>query len=192
MAKAKQPDRLETLDAWLERADRVSLQAWEQARGSIEWNRPSRPEIGVAHVIQADYGDMTPEQISVATVEGLLDYIFAEGPCLLKAAKRLYHLAYNVSPQHVWLMNQTALGKMLNEGRASFSARDIRVWEEWLERKGFFGSRNMGKKNNEARAAYSTQKKGNVCKRGGKRAQRRITVLRSNNQHHATDHHETN
>lgn len=174
---AKEKDRLATMDEWLARADRVALEAWEESRNVLPFDEPDRRN-EVESPLWLKLGDMSPDQVRVATLRGLLEFVFAHGPHLLDAVIALYHVAFNVSPELVWHMNQTKLGRMLNQGRATFQATDKRVWEEFLSERGFFGVLAPGKKSFGARAKYSAQKQGNRCRIGGHKRVRRITALR--------------
>jgi hypothetical protein len=174
---SKEVDRLADFDEWLARADHEAKVAWEAAQAALPFDEPDRTG-NCSSPMTVDITDLEPEEIRLVTMRALLDFLWAAGPCLLRAAERLYHVTYNVSPELVWYMNQTRLGRQLNQGRATFQAADKRLWEEYLGERGFLGTRAPGKKGDAARKTYSEGKKGNNCRRGGRKAKRKKTNLK--------------
>jgi hypothetical protein len=161
-------------DAWMKAADAEVCMAWQQMQGEgVPYPEPI--DVSASDVIDAPIDEEDATVVRSRTLRLMMDFIWAEGPLPLKAFKRLIHITYNIAPARLYHMNQTQLARILNETRAAFSARDMRVWEEFLEDQGFFGTRHHGKKGNEARKRYAKDKKGNNSRKGGKRQARKFT-----------------
>lgn len=168
-------------ESWLKAADAEVCAAWQRNGGQVPWDEVVHASVTAHDVLEGEELDgPTAAEVRREAFRALMDFIWAEGPHPLRALKRLFHITLNIDPKRVYFMNQSQLARLLNETRAAFSARDIRVWEEFLEARGFFGTRAPGKKNDAARARYSAEQKGNHCRRGGRRRTRHITVLRRN------------
>jgi hypothetical protein len=110
-----------------------------------------------------------------AALQALLDWLFGckTGPAPRAVLKRLFAFVRVVSPDHVWRMSQTDVGAMFGETRAATCEREKREVEEffrlWCVTK---WTANRGGKSAEAREKYSKQKKGNHCRKGGKKVAR--------------------
>jgi len=168
----------ETFEEWQAAVDRQTAETWQRNGGGLAFD-PINPGIGVGHVLHDDEeDDWETRQARVDTFQRLMDFLFAEGPNPLKAMRRLYVLARCASPQHVAHMNQTEMAVLLNETRAATCEREQRLWERMLERLGFFGTRRPLKKSDGARASYAETAKGNHSRLGGKKAERRLSLLR--------------
>ena len=166
-------------DAWVKAADAEVCAAWQRNGGHVPWDEVVHSNLTAHDVVEGEELDgHTAGEVRRIAFHALMDFIWAEGPHPLRALKRLFHITLNIDPKRLYFMNQSHLAKLLNETRAAFSARDIRVWEQFLEQRGFFGSRAPGKKSDEARQRYSREKQGNHCRIGGHRRTRRITALR--------------
>ncbi len=178
-------DRHEDYQSWQRAVDQMTAQVWMQAGGGLAFD-PINPELGIRHVTDGieDADDETRHAMA-DMLSRMFDFVWAEGPCLLKASKRWYALTRYFSPQHLAHMNQTEVAIILNEPSGSTSAREMRV-EKWLKEKGFFGTGLAFKKSAEARGSYARRAAGNLNRKGGKKTRKKISVLRNqtNNEHH--------
>jgi hypothetical protein len=167
-----------SIEEWQLAVDRMVAEVWAANGGGMAFD-PRDLDLGVGAVMRDDE-DATWEvrQDRVATFQRLMDFIWQDGPDLIKAMKRLLVITRCGSPTHLMHMDQTDVAVLLNETRAATNAREMRVWCEWLEERGFFGTRTRQHKSVEARAKYSAAAVGNVSRTGGKAAVRKISVLR--------------
>jgi len=182
------------LQDWLAAADLRAAEVWEENGGALAFD-PLRPELGVDHVFPDD--EEEEDAAELARVRGLvfqnlMDFVWADGPCLLKAMKRLYVITRHGSPTHLAHMTQSDVAVLLNETRAATNAREMRVWEEFLASLGFFGTRRPLKKSDAARAKYAKAATGNVSRKGGRAAVRKISVLREQHPEQAKAKRRTN
>lgn len=108
-------------------------------------------------------------------LQALLDWLFGSkvGPSPRQVLKRLYAFVRVISPDHVWRMSQSDVGALFGETRAATCEREKRELEEffrlWSQTK---WTANRGGKTAAAREKYSQQKKGNHCRKGGKKVDR--------------------
>lgn len=168
-----------SFEDWQREVDRRTAEVWAANGGGLAFD-PINPEIGVGAVLN-DGGDEEAWELREARMrcfQGLMDFIWADGPNPIAALKRLFVITRCGSPGHLAFMTQTDVAALLNETRAATQAREERVWETWLEKQGFFGTRTRLKKSNEAREKYAAAAKGNVSRKGGQARVRKISVLR--------------
>lgn len=101
----------------------------------------------------------------------LLDFLFggAEGPLPRKVLKRLFAFVRVLSPNHVWNMQQVDVAILMGESKQNFQQLEKREVEAfyrlWCTSKWVAG----GGKSESARQRYSTDKRGNDSRRGGKK-----------------------
>jgi hypothetical protein len=164
---------------WQMAVDRMTAAAYAAAGGGLAFD-PRDASLGVGSVMR-DEEDESWEvrQVRIQTFQSMMDFIWQDGPDLLKAMKRLLVMTRCGSPTHVLHMDQTEVAVLLNETRSATNARETKVWVEWLEGKGFFGTRTRLHKSDEAKAKYAKGAVGNVSRRGGKAAVRKISILRA-------------
>jgi hypothetical protein len=163
---------------WQASVDRMVAQAWAAGGGGLAFD-PRSAELGVGVVLRdEDDESWETRQVRIDTLQALMDFIWQDGPDLLKAMKRLLVITRCGSPTHLLHMEQTEVAVLLNETRSATNARETAVWVEWLEGKGFFGTRTRLHKSDEAKAKYKAGAMGNVSRMGGKAAVRKISVLR--------------
>ena len=110
-------------------------------------------------------------QVRSEVLQVLLDFLFGgdEGPLPRKVLKRLFAFVRVLSPNHVWCMTQTDVGRLFNETRANVQAREkaevesfYRLWctSKWTA---------SGGKSASARERYARDKRGNDSRKGGKK-----------------------
>ncbi len=163
---------------WQRAVDDQIAQAWMANGGSLAFD-PRNPELGVSHVMQDEEDDgYEVRQARIDTFRRLMDFIWADGPNPLHALRRLMVITRCGSPDHVMRMNQTEVAVLLNETRAATSARELKLWREFMEQRGFFGRYRPLMKSDAARAAYAQAAQGNRNRKGGKRALKKFSALR--------------
>jgi hypothetical protein len=167
-----------TYEEWQVAVDRMVAQAYAAGGGGLAFD-PREASLGVGAVMR-DEEDESWEvrQTRIDTFQAVMDFVWQDGPDLIKAMKRLLVITRCGSPTHVLHMDQTEVAVLLNETRSATNARETRVWVEWLEKKGFFGTRTRLHKSDEAKQKYAAKAMGNVSRKGGRAAVRKISVLR--------------
>lgn len=172
---------------WQRAVDDQIAQAWMRDGGSLSFD-PRNPGLGVSHVMQdAEDDGFEVRQARIDTFSRLMDFIWADGPNPLHALRRLMVITRCGSPEHLMMMNQTEVARLLNETRAATSAREMSVWQEFMRARGFFGKR-PGMKSEQARESYARAAKGNLNRKGGKRAVKKFSALRLGRDKQNTNH----
>ena len=167
-----------TFEEWRVAVDQQTAALWKENGGALAFN-PLTGELDVGHVMRDDEEDSWEvREAALRTFQRLMDFIWAEGPCIMKAMARLATITHCGSPHHLLAMNESELALLLNEPRGTTNARRQRVWEQFLAEKGFFGTRRAGHKSDEGRDAYAKRAEGNVNRLGGKKAARKFSALR--------------
>lgn len=167
-----------TFEEWRVAVDRQTADLWKENGGALAFN-PVTGDMDVGHVLRDDEEESWEvREAALRTFQRLMDFIWAEGPCIMKAMARLATITHCGSPHHLLAMNESELALLMNEPRGTTNARRMRVWEEFLESKGFFGTRRPNQKSDEGREAYKKRAAGNVNRLGGKKAARKFSALR--------------
>lgn len=104
----------------------------------------------------------------------LLDWIYGDedGPLPRKVLKRLYIFTRAMSRDHVWRMNQQDLADLFGETRAAVCEREKQEVEGFLRLWNASSFTVGGGKSTAARKRYAKERKGNHCRKGGKKVAR--------------------
>jgi hypothetical protein len=168
-----------TYEHWQLAVDRMVADNWAKTGGGLAFD-PRNSELGVGAVMRDDEDESwETRQVRIDTFQALMDFVWQDGPDLIKAMKRLLVITRCGSPTHVLHMEQTEVAVLLNETRSATNARETDVWVQWLENKGFFGTRTRLHKSDATKVKYAQAAMGNVSRRGGKAAVKKISVLRN-------------
>lgn len=165
------------LQEWEEAVNKRTAQVWMQNGSALAFD-PLNPELGVTHVLPDDE-DAEMRETRLRTFQALMDFVWADGSNPIAALKRLFVITRYASPGHLMHMNQSDVAVLLNETRAATQLREKKVWEDFLKRTGFLGTRTRLQKSDEAREAYQQVQQGNACRYGGKAAVRKYSALRT-------------
>jgi len=171
--------RYETFAEWEAAVNFRIAQVWAQNGGGMVFD-PINAEIGVGDLMHDDESlEIEVREAKLLTFQNLMDFIWADGPNPIAALKRLFVITRMGSPGHLGYMSQSDVAVLMNETRAATQSREERVWEKFLEQRGFVGTRAALKKGDAARATYREIQQGNVCRKGGEKARKKYSVLRN-------------
>lgn len=102
----------------------------------------------------------------------LFDFIFGGSILPREVLKRLFGFVRVFSPTHSWNMSQTQLAALLGETKGATNAREKREVEQFYRLWTLKTWQPAGGKSATARERYSKDRKGNHCRKGGKKMQR--------------------
>lgn len=173
--------RFQNRDEWEVACEEVITTAYEQSGREDELEHPEW--VTMAEVLEEpapgedDFEEW--KKYRVIVIHAFLRFLWADGPHVVSALKRLYAATRRISPEFLCHMTLDQVAVLLNETKQATQSREERVIEKFLEGLGFKGTRGPRSKSDEARAKYSEQRKGTKSRLGGKKAVRKYSALRS-------------
>jgi hypothetical protein len=110
-------------------------------------------------------GDEVPT-IRRETACRLLTFLFQNGPHPGAVVRLVYLLAWRTMPELVLNMNGSELAEMMGETRAAWSARNKKMFTDYLRKKGFKATLCHGMKSESACTKYAAAAMRNTNRRG--------------------------
>lgn len=103
------------------------------------------------------------------TLDTFLNYLFAEGPDMLKVLERLFIYTRASHRGHVWNMSLTEMARMFGHTKQNWQHREQKLMEELVTRWSRSEFVSSGGKSKAARVAYAVAQAGNTHRRDGRK-----------------------